>query len=202
MQWCCSVHCDPRWHRCCGRLSWRFNEAQRQSGRQWDRLVQGWSLVRRRRRGGDLANQPVRAGGLEPRLRAGRVAGKPRFIWVCYGTTADRVAPVTWLAEREHAVMNQATLHGPTKWKGVIRICGHLEGHHNRLNFRARSHRGCCEMSKGRVCGAGVDAGVGWEVSGGWRWREVVLWMDTMSLSTRSNFDLDLDGRCAPDHAD
>jgi len=64
--------------------------------------------------------------------------------------------------------MDQATLHGPTKWKGVIRIYGHLEGYHNRLNFRARSHRSyVCGMSKGRVCGAGVDAGVGWEVSGG-----------------------------------
>ena len=109
------------------------------------------------------------------------------------------MAPVTRLAEREHAVMDQATLHGLTRWKGVIRICGHLEGYHNRLNFRARSHRSCvCGMSKGRVCGAGVDAGVGWEVSGGWRWREVVLWMDSMSLSTRSNSDLDLDGRSRP----
>jgi len=125
-------------------------------------------LVRRRRRGGDLANQPARAGGLEPRTRAGRVAGESRSIWVGSGTTADIVAPVTWLDEREHAILDQATLHGPTKWKGVIRICGNLEGYHNRLNFRARSHMSCvCGMSKGRVCGAGVDAGVGWEVSGG-----------------------------------
>ena len=117
---------------------------------------------------GDLPNQPVRAEDLEPRTRAGRVAGEPRSIWVGSGTTADIVAPVTWLAEGEHAVMNQATLHGPTRWRGIIRICGYLGGHHNRLDVRARSHRGCvCGMSKGRVCGAGVDAGVGWEVSGG-----------------------------------
>jgi len=180
MQCCYSVYCDPRWCRCRGRLNWRFNEAQGRSGRQWDRLVQEWLLVRCRRRGGGFTEPVCSSGGLEPRTRAGRVAGEPRSIWVGSGTTADIMVPVTWLAEREHAVMNQATLHGPTRWRGIIRICGYLGGHHNRLDFRARNHRSCvCGLSKGRVCGAGVDAGVGWEVSGGWRWREVVLWMDT-----------------------
>ena len=42
-----------------------------------------------------------------------------------------------------------------------------------------KSQELCLWGVEGRVCGAGVDAGVGWEVSGGWRWREVVLWMDT-----------------------
>jgi len=65
---------------------------------------------------GDLPNQPVRAGNLEPRARAGRVAGEPRSIWVGSCTTADIVAPVTWLAEREHAVMKQATLRGELEW--------------------------------------------------------------------------------------
>jgi len=71
-------------------------------------------LAKHRRPGGAFT---VGAGGLELGTRAGRVNGEPRSIWVGSNTTADIVAPVTWLAERERAVLNQAALHR-ANWDG------------------------------------------------------------------------------------
>jgi len=65
---------------------------------------------------GDLPNQPVRSSwGLRTRNSSWEVARESRSIWVGSGTAAAIVAPVTWLAERERAVINQATVNGLTK---------------------------------------------------------------------------------------